>query len=96
MRKLSLTLILVLLVGMFSIAWTKDKDLTDGQMMDLVRLKLAGDPDVRGGGLSVEVNNGVVTIRGTVGNNKAKQKATKLAKKVRGVKSVDNQLSVKP
>jgi len=36
----------------------------------------------------------VVTLRGTVEEQKQKERAAKLAKKIAGVKSVDNQLTV--
>jgi osmotically-inducible protein OsmY len=59
-------------------------------------MRLAGDADVKGGALEVSVKDGEVTIKGRVDTDKGKSKATKLAKKVKGVKGVDNQLSVGP
>jgi osmotically-inducible protein OsmY len=59
-------------------------------------MRLATDQDVKGGALDVFVKNGVVTIKGRVDTEKGKNRATKLAKKVRGVKDVDNQLTVGP
>jgi osmotically-inducible protein OsmY len=69
---------------------------TDDRISDQVRMKLATDPDVKGGALDVTVADGVVTIKGRVDTDKGKSKATKLAKKVKGVKSVDNELEVGP
>ena len=69
---------------------------TDDRISDQVRMKLATDPDVKGGALDVAVTNGTVVIKGRVDNEKGKNKATKLAKKVKGVKSVDNELVVGP
>ena len=43
-------------------------------------------------GIDVSVMKGVVTLKGRAPNEKAKAKATALAKKVKGVVSVDNQL----
>lgn len=68
----------------------------DDRMVDEVRLKLAGDVAVNGGAIEVDVKGGVVTLRGKVKNEKARAKAEKLAKKVKGVKSIDNQLKVDP
>ncbi len=68
----------------------------DDRIMDQVRMRLAGDPDVKGGALDVTVKDGTVVIKGRVDTEKGKTKATHLAKKVKGVKSVDNQLSVGP
>jgi osmotically-inducible protein OsmY len=68
----------------------------DDRISDQVRMRLATDPDVKGGALDVAVSNGTVVIKGRVDNEKGKNKATKLAKKVKGVKSVDNELVVGP
>lgn len=68
----------------------------DGRISDQVRMRLATDPDVKGGADDVAVADGVVTIKGRVDTDKGKSKATKLAKKVKGVKDVDNQLIVGP
>jgi hyperosmotically inducible protein len=68
----------------------------DDRISDQVRMRLATDPDVKGGALDVTVHDGVVVIRGRVDTEKGKNKATKLAKKVKGVKQVDNELKVGP
>jgi hyperosmotically inducible protein len=68
----------------------------DDALVDQVRLQLTKDPIVNGGALAVDVKNAVVTIKGKVRTERARQKAEKLAKKVKGVKSVDNQLVVDP
>ncbi|HSU58923.1 MAG TPA: BON domain-containing protein [Bryobacteraceae bacterium] len=69
---------------------------SDDRISDQVRMKLATDADVKGGALDVSVKDGVVTIKGRVDTDKGKTKATKLAKKIKGVKDVDNELSVGP
>jgi hyperosmotically inducible periplasmic protein len=66
----------------------------DDQIYDQVRLKLAGSPDVNGGGIEVVVKDGAVILKGKVLKQKQKDKATTVAKKVKGVKTVDNQLTV--
>jgi osmotically-inducible protein OsmY len=68
----------------------------DDRISDQVRMRLATDPDVKGGALDVTVRDGIVVIKGRVDNDKSKNKATKLSKKVKGVKSVDNELVVGP
>jgi osmotically-inducible protein OsmY len=68
----------------------------DDRMSDQVRMRLATDADVKGGALDVAVKDGTVVIKGRVDSEKGKNKATKLAKKVKGVKTVDNQLTVGP
>ena len=69
---------------------------SDDHIYDRVRMRLAGDPAVNGGAHQVEVKDGAVTLRGNVKNEKAREKAEKLAKKVKGVKSVANELKVDP
>jgi osmotically-inducible protein OsmY len=57
-------------------------------------MKLAGDQDVRGGAIEVEVHNGVVTLKGKVDTEKRKERAEKLTKKVKGVTGVENQIVI--
>ncbi len=68
----------------------------DDRISDQVRMRLATDPDVKGGALDVTVKDGLVVIKGRVDSDKGKAKATHLAKKVKGVKDVDNELQVGP
>ena len=68
----------------------------DGEIHDQVLIRLAGDQDVKGTGIQVEVQNGVVTLTGKVESDKVRAKAEKITKKVKGVKSVDNKLAVGP
>jgi hyperosmotically inducible protein len=70
---------------------------TDDRIYDQVRMRLTTDPDVKGGiGLDVSVKDGVVTLKGRVDTDRARNRATKLAHKVKGVKDVDNELQVGP
>ena len=69
---------------------------SDDAISDMVRRKLASDPDVKGGNLKVDVKEGVVTIDGVVPHERARSKAEKLTRKVRGVKSVVNNIKVGP
>ena len=71
-----------------------DKHLSDDSIHDLVKRKLANDPDVKGGALEIEVKDAVVTLRGKVETDKLKQKAERLAKKVSGVKKVVNEIQL--
>jgi len=89
MRVLSLLLVFFLIVPLLP---AQGKD--DGRIHDEVLAKLANDSDVRGGGFEVVVKNGAVILRGQVHTQKAKEKAEKLAKRVKGVTSVDNQLKL--
>lgn len=82
----------VLAAGLALMAQPKQDD----RIYDEVRLKLAGDVAVNGGAIEVEVKDGAVVLKGKVRNEKARLKAEKLAGKVKGVKSVNNQLRVDP
>ncbi len=68
----------------------------DGAIHDQVLIKLASDQEVKGTGINVDVQDGVVVLTGTVESDKIRSKAEKLAKKVKGVKSVTNKLTVGP
>src|SRR5947207_9294250 len=78
-----------------SVCLAADKPVTDDSITDYVRLKLASDPDVKGGALNVDVKQGVVTLTGTVETQRQKDKAARIAKKVKGVKSVVNSIALK-
>ncbi len=89
-------LIAVLLILTFAVPMlvAQQKGTSDDTIFDNVRQKLASDADVRGAALDVTVKEGVVTIKGRVHTEKGRKKATDLAMKVKGVKSVDNQLKL--
>jgi osmotically-inducible protein OsmY len=70
------------------------KPLTDDYVSDSVRQKLAADQVVKGGDLDVAVKDGVVTLNGKVREQKQKDKAERIAKHVRGVKSVVNNIKI--
>jgi osmotically-inducible protein OsmY len=77
--------------GSFSFA---DKPVSDDSIYDYVKRKLANDQVVKGGALEIDVKEGVVTLRGTVEAEQQRQKAERLAKKVKGVKKVINEIKV--
>jgi len=88
-RVLSVILILALVVPAFAQGTP-----SDNKIYDAVRQRLANDPDVKGAGLDVTVKDGAVTLKGTVPDERAREKAEKITKKVKGVTSVINQLKV--
>lgn len=84
-------LILTLTLALGLLADTKDDD----RIEDLVRVRLAGHRDTGGAGrIKVAVTAGAVVLTGKVESEKQKSVAEKQAKKVKGVKSVVNQLVV--
>jgi hypothetical protein len=93
MRLLSLFAVLGLVVAV-GVPALAEKPPTDDELHDRVMQRLASDRDVKGGGLEVDVKDGVVTLRGTVREQKQKDKAERITKKVRGVKQVVNEIKV--
>ena len=91
MRIVSLLLILVLIVPLVA---AQNKTSNDDRIYNEVREKLALDADVRGAAFEIDVKNGAVTLRGRVHTPKAKEKAERICKKVKGVVSVNNQLTL--
>lgn len=69
--------------------------LEDGWIHLKVRAALAAVDDLRDSTINVDVDNNVVTLRGSVGSAAQKTKAADEAKKVEGVKSVTNKLEVR-
>ena len=89
-RCLSLLLLIALIVPLLVAQGTSEDD----RIYDDVRRRLANDVDVKGAGFEVTVKNGVVVLKGRVHTEKARAKATSIAKKVKGVTSVENQLKL--
>jgi hyperosmotically inducible periplasmic protein len=69
--------------------------LEDGWIHLKVRGALAAVDDLRDSTINVDVDNNVVTLRGSVANAASKKAAEDAAKKVDGVKSVTNKLEIK-
>jgi osmotically-inducible protein OsmY len=72
-----------------------------GQYMDdaaittKVKAALLANTTLKSLGISVETTEGVVHLTGDVSSNAQKSEAERVAKSVKGVKSVDNRLTVK-
>jgi hyperosmotically inducible protein len=67
----------------------------DGWIHLKVRAALAAAEDLRDSTINVDVDNNVVTLRGSVASAAQKTKAAAEAQKVEGVKSVTNRLEVR-
>ena len=61
----------------------------DGWITTKVKSKLAAAKNLKSTDISVETKEGTVTLTGTVSSKNAKNHAVKVAKSVKGVKSVD-------
>jgi hyperosmotically inducible protein len=91
---LSFLLLAALVIGAVPAVCAANKAISDDLIYDNVKRKLATDPIVKGGGLEVEVKEGAVTLKGKLDSEKRKEKAEKLARKVKGVTGVENQIQV--
>ena len=90
MRLISLLLLFALIVPMLVAQGTP----SDDRIYDDVRRRLADDADVKGAAIEVTITKGAVTLKGRVHDEKARAKATRIAKRVKGVSTVDNQLKL--
>ena len=70
------------------------KPITDDGIVDQVRIKLSGDAVAKGGGFTVDCKDGVVTLSGVAENARQRERAETVAKKVKGVKRVVNNLTL--
>jgi hyperosmotically inducible protein len=59
-----------------------------------VKVKLSNAPSLKDAKIEVSTTGGVVSLTGTVKSKQAKGAATKITKAVKGVKSVDNKLTI--
>jgi hyperosmotically inducible protein len=73
---------------------TVGASLDDAWIHTKVVSKLIGNPDTPQRKINVDVNNNVVTLRGTVDTQAEKTEAEQVAKSTEGVKRVVNQLKV--
>ena len=90
-----LGMILFLTLFVLSAVIFAQKAVSDDTIYNDVIRRLAGDPDVKGASFQVDVKDGVVTVKGTVEKTKFKEKAEKIIRHTKGVKSVNNQIEVK-
>jgi hyperosmotically inducible periplasmic protein len=73
---------------------TVGRGVNDGWLWVKTRFDLAAADDLRDSTINVDVDNGVVTLTGTVPSNTQKARAEQIVTPVDGVKSVKNQLKV--
>jgi len=66
----------------------------DERLATYVQARYQADSSMRATDISVSANNGVVTLRGTVPDADARERAMQLAREVDGTRSVENQLQV--
>jgi osmotically-inducible protein OsmY len=86
----------VVLVAQPSLTWGGSKNITDENICDAVDDCIFFDKATPFDGIDVACNEGIVTLTGTADNILAKQRATRLAETVKGVRSVVNRMTVRP
>jgi osmotically-inducible protein OsmY len=74
---------------------TKGFDMAKDDLQRYVTDELYWDPKVDSDAIAVSVDDGVVTLRGTVGSFREKQEAKHDAERIYGVKDVKNELDVR-
>lgn len=93
-NKFALPVLALFLLSLVAVA--KDPPvLTDDAISDRVRISFASDKVVGVLPFEVSVKDGVVTLTGTADQSNQRSRAEKLAKKVKGVKSVVNNITMK-
>ncbi|HZY17619.1 MAG TPA: BON domain-containing protein [Ramlibacter sp.] len=75
-------------------AGTAGVKVDDAQITARVNASLMGDKDLKATRIDVDTRDGVVTLTGPVPSASAKARADEIAKNIRDVKSVNNQLTV--
>jgi len=93
-RPIQLLLMFFLIAAMIAPLLVAQRNVSDDRIYDEVRRRLADDPDIKGAAIGVDVKNGAVTLKGIIPDVLAREKATKIVKKVKGVTTVDNQLKL--
>ncbi len=83
------------LLGCAGAGQTTGEFVDDSAISTKVKAKLFEDPATSGWHISVTTDKGVVRLTGTVASAKEKEHAGELARGVAGVKSVQNELTVK-
>ena len=68
----------------------------DAKLTAIIKTQLAREDQAILQAVTVDVDDGVVKLKGTVNSAQKKAKAEEIARKVDGVKSVVNNLEIKP
>jgi osmotically-inducible protein OsmY len=66
----------------------------DEQIKTAIEQILTDDPWLDASGIQVSVQNGIAQLRGTIASRQAKRRAEELTDQIRGVRDVQNQLSI--
>lgn len=92
MSKKLVSLVGALVVALFTVACSE----SDPGITTAVKSKLATDDVVKAYRVDVETDNGVVTLKGAVDSQAARERAVQLARDTEGVSNVVDQLTISP
>ena len=96
MRLVTKALSISLMLTVFVVLAGCNRGPTDEALTQAVKAKINADPGLATQAISVAAHEGVVTLTGNVNSDPNKGRAEELAKGVSGVKSVTNNLAVRP
>ncbi|HKE60600.1 MAG TPA: BON domain-containing protein [Pyrinomonadaceae bacterium] len=96
MRVATKALSISLMLTVFAMLVGCNRGPTDEALTQSVRAKINADPGLATQSISVAAHDGVVTLTGNVNSDPNKGRAEELTKGVDGVKSVTNNLTVRP
>lgn len=74
---------------------TSSEQVSDSELTKKVEEALKNDAQLQKADIAVKIENGMVTLSGNIGDVRWKGRAAKVASSVKGVKSVQNDLTVK-
>ena len=92
---IGLTLLLAGAPGV-DVARAEQPEISDDLLYDRVNQALITDRELGSRQLAVKVTDGVVSVTGFVETEKQKKKVDKVVRKVKGVKDVRNQVTIRP
>jgi len=87
---------LALFIGATSLAASQVSTIKDGWLVMKVHSEMVDEEVLNGSNIDVDVDNGVVTLQGTVPSEAARSRAIAVAKANDGVKNVVDQLKIGP
>ncbi|HTP34941.1 MAG TPA: BON domain-containing protein [Candidatus Acidoferrales bacterium] len=93
-KSIAIALLVCLLASALVLAKDPSK-INDDTITDQIRINLANDKVIGAYPFEVNVKNGVVTLTGTTDTPGQRSRAASVAKKVKGVKSVVNNIALK-
>ena len=92
-------IIVLFIIGLVQTAGAMDhskENMSDQALTASVKAKLSDNPALAGQGIKVAVEDGMVTLTGSVATSEAKESAGQIAESIEGVKAVSNLIEVMP